>query len=364
MAKFSFNNKNNEFFISLKKDVDNYFITNNIDKTGDWRLYLKTAILLVTAILTYTILVFYTPPAIVALPLCVLLGLTFAGIGFNIMHDANHGAYSNNKNLNFILGLTADIIGVNSFMWRQKHNVIHHTYTNVDNIDDDIAKSPAIRQCSTQKWVPAHKYQHIYLFGAYALSATFWILVMDFAKYFTRKINGTPMQKMHLKDHVIFWTAKTLHFFLYLIMPIYLLGFAPVILGYLVTSFALGLTLAFVFQLAHVVEETQFEVSDGMNDKVIESAWAIHQINTTANFAPKNKLVNWYVGGLNFQVEHHLFPRISHVHYPAIAGIVEAKCKAFGLTYNSMPTMWNAVKSHLSFMKSLGQKPAHLINAA
>jgi linoleoyl-CoA desaturase len=363
MAKFSFNNKNNDFFNSLKKDVDNYFNTKKIAKTGDWRLYLKTFIILSTAAALYTTLVFFKPTLGIAIPLCIALGLTFAGIGFNIMHDANHGSYSPNKNINFILGLTADVVGVNSFMWRQKHNVIHHTYTNVDNIDDDIAKSPAIRQCSTQRWVPAHKYQHIYLFGAYALSATFWILGMDFAKYFTHKINGTQMNVMKPLDHIIFWSSKSLHFIMYLVLPIYFCGAAAGITGYFITFASLGLTLALVFQLAHVVEETKFEYSDKETDKVIESAWAIHQINTTANFAPKSKIINWYVGGLNYQVEHHLFPKISHVHYPAIAALVENKCKEFGLTYNSMPTMWNALKSHLSFMKSLGQKPEHL-NAA
>ena len=201
MAKVTFNNKNNEFYQSLKSDVDAYFEKNNIEKTGDWRLYTKTIVLVGSAIGLYCSLIFINMTALPALCICAFLGFVLACIGFSVMHDANHGSYSTNPRINDFIGLSANAMGASSFFWKQKHNIIHHTYTNIDGIDDDIAKSPIIRHCDSQKWVPAHKIQHLYLVPIYALSSIFWLFFMDFTKYFTRKIYTTDAWKMTLKNH-------------------------------------------------------------------------------------------------------------------------------------------------------------------
>ena len=202
MAKVTFDNRNNLFYQSLKSSVDQYFETNKIKKTGDWRLYIKTITLVGSAVAIYCSLLFLNPGTLPALLLCGLLGYIFACIGFAVMHDANHGSYSTNPTINDALGLTANALGASSFFWKQKHNIIHHTYTNVDGIDDDIAKSPIIRHCETQKWVPAHKVQHLYLIPIYALSSIFWLFFMDFAKYFTRRIFTTEAWKMTTKTRL------------------------------------------------------------------------------------------------------------------------------------------------------------------
>jgi linoleoyl-CoA desaturase len=288
-----------------------------------------------------------------------LFGFVLAGIGFDVMHDACHGSYSKNKTVNEILSLTLNALGGNAFFWKQKHNIIHHTYTNVDGVDDDIAKSPMIRMCDTQKWVPAHRFQHIYLPFLYMLGSIFWVFVQDPVKYATKKVYTTPLPKMDRKEHIIFWVSKILYVALYMALPIYLFGWAGWAVCFLVMHAVLGFTLSIVFQLAHVVEETEFTFVDASDFKHIENEWAIHQIKTTANFSPKSKMINWYVGGLNFQIEHHLFPRISHVHYPAISKIVEEKCKEFGVTYTSIPLMTTAINSHFRFIKTLGKRPAN-----
>ena len=182
MSKVTFNNKNNEFYQSLKTSVDEYFATNKLKRTGDWRLFSKTIILVGLALLIYGSLMLVNMPGIVAALLCALLGYTMACVGFSVMHDANHGSYSTNSTLNDALGLTLNFMGASSYFWKQKHNIIHHTYTNVDGVDDDIAKSPIIRQCESQKWVPAHRIQHLYLPFVYSLSTIFWIYIMDFAE--------------------------------------------------------------------------------------------------------------------------------------------------------------------------------------
>jgi len=358
MAKVTFDNRNNQFYQSLKLSVDEYFETNGIKRTGDWRLYIKTITLIGAAIAMYCGLIFFPVTPLLALLICALMGFTFASIGFSVMHDANHGSYSTKSWLNDLIGLSANALGASSFFWKQKHNIIHHTYTNVDGIDDDIAKSPIIRQCETQKWVPAHKVQHLYLVPVYALSSIFWLFFMDFTKYFTRKIYTTEAWKMTTKNHVIFWATKICYFVFYMIIPMIVWGFGPWLLGFFLLHVVMGLTLSLVFQLAHVVENTEFENVALDETKHIETAWAEHQIKTSSNFSMDNRVISWFVGGLNFQIEHHLFPKVSHIHYPAISKIVIEKCAEFNLPYNNYSTITGAIASHFRVMKMLGKQPS------
>jgi len=361
MSKVIFNNINNQFYQNLKQSVDDYFKQKKIAKTGNSQLYLKTFLLLGSVISIYIALMFFNINVALAIVLAGVFGYLSACIGFSVMHDANHGSYSKSELLNDFIGLIgSNGLGANAFFWKQKHNIIHHTYTNVDGIDDDIAKSPIIRQCDTQKWVPMHRIQHLYLPFVYSLSSIFWIFFMDFTKYFKRKIYTTEAWKMTGKNHLVFWATKIYYFTFFIIVPIIVWGWLGWLIGFFVMNAVMGTTLSFVFQLAHVVENTEFEHIPLDTTKHIETAWAEHQIKTTSNFAMKNKIISWFVGGLNFQIEHHLFPKVSHVHYPAISKIVKEKCKEFNLPYNHYPTLFQAVASHFRVMKQLGKKPADL----
>ena len=360
MSKVSFNNKSSVFYTALKTATDRYFAENKIKKTGNWRLYLKTTILIPLALFIYVLLLMNVLPGVVAILLCCVMGLILASIGFNVMHDACHGSYSSRKWVNELMGLTINALGGNAFIWKFKHNIIHHTYTNVDGIDDDIAKSPLMRQCSTQKWVPVHRFQHIYVLPIYAISSFAWALLLDFLKYFKGKVQATVLQKMSIREHIVFWLSKVLYVVFYIAVPIYFVGWQQFLIGFSALQIVLGLTLAIVFQLAHVVETTEFEVA-GTSDTMIDNEWAIHQVKTTANFAARNKVVSWLVGGLNFQIEHHLFPRVSHVHYPALSKIVRETCEKFQLPYNYYPTVREAVASHFRMLRMMGRKPQPLI---
>jgi len=350
------------FFQSLKEAADNYFNGNGIQKTGDSRLYLKTAILFLVALTLYVFILSLSLPVWMIIILSGLFGFTSACIGFNVMHDANHGSYSSRDWVNNLLGLTLNALGGNSFIWKFKHNVIHHTYPNIDGMDDDIAKSPFIRMCSTQRWVPAHRIQHIYTPLLYAISSMLWVLFQDFEKYFRRKINQTELAEMNLKDHLIFWTSKVLYVFFYIALPVLLIGWTNWLVFFISLHIGLGFTLAVVFQLAHVVEETTFEFAPTDEVTRIENEWAIHQVKTTSDFSPNSRIVSWLVGGLNYQIEHHLFPRVSHVHYPALSKIVKEKCEAFDLPYNCIPSLRKAVISHFRLIRLLGRKPVSLLS--
>jgi linoleoyl-CoA desaturase len=355
MTKITFDNRDNQFYQSLKQSVDDYFESKNLKKTGNWRLYVKTIVFYAAFAGIYYTLLFVAMPVWLSLLLCVLFGMNLAFIGFSVMHDANHGSYSTKTWVNDLLGLSMNILGASAYFWKQKHNIIHHTYTNVDGIDDDIAKSPIIRQCETQKWVPAHKIQHLYLMPAYAMSGIFWVFTMDFKKYFSKKIYTTAAWKMSLKNHIIFWGTKVFYISFYMVIPAMVLGVGPWLLGYFVVMAALGITMSTIFQLAHVVENTEFEHIDMDETKHVETAWAEHELRTTSNFAMNNSVLSWFVGGLNFQVEHHLFPRVSHIHYPAISKIVQEKCREFNMPYLYYNTLSEAFWSHMRLMYRLGQ---------
>jgi linoleoyl-CoA desaturase len=357
MAKVTFNNKNSVFFPALKSEVEAYFNSQNLKRTGNWKLYLKTIVLVPSAIFLYVLLLSVHMPAILAITLCMLLGFVLASIGFNVMHDACHGSYSKHNWVNDTMGLSLNVLGGNAFIWKFKHNIIHHTYTNVDGIDDDIAKSPLLRQCDTQKWVSMHRFQHIYIVLVYAMSSFLWSYLMDFNKYFKQRILTMPLQKMSSKEHIIFWVSKLLNVAYFIVIPILIVGWQSWLIGFIFMHIAFGLTLAVVFQLAHVVEHAEFEYVQNDDKKKIDEEWAIYQIKTTSNFARKNKIISWFIGGLNFQVEHHLFPNISHVHYPALSNIVQQTCAKFDIAYNEFPTMTGAIASHFRMMKQLGKKP-------
>jgi linoleoyl-CoA desaturase len=353
MTKISFNSQNTLFYNTLKGKVDNYFATTNLCVSGGSQLFIKSLILITSLIGTYTILVFFTPNVWISILLCCLLGLTFAAIGFNIMHEGGHGSFSKNKILNAFSAYSLNAMGGTIYFWKQKHNINHHTYTNIDGMDHDI-DIKFMRMHSEQKKFDYHKYQHFYWVILYGISYMAWILFQDFEKYFTKKMGpkDTP-KKMAFQEHLIFWTTKVFYVTVYLIIPMVMVGIIPTIVGFLIAGFVCGYSISIVFQLAHVIEGTQFPKPCSQTGK-IQDEWAVHQVTTTANFATKSKLVSWFVGGLNFQVEHHLFPRISHVHYPQINKFTKETCKEFDVNYIEHPTVFTAFKSHLTHIKKLG----------
>lgn len=353
MAKITFNNSSSPFFEALKTRVDNYFSSNDIRPSGNVRLYAKTIILGITAISFYTILVFLTPPVWVSIAICLLFGLNLAAIGFNVMHDGAHGSFSRKKWVNELMAYSLNAMGGNSFIWKNKHNVNHHTYTNIEGMDDDIDIQPWIRVHDEQPKYWFHRFQHIYWVFLYGATYLLWVFVKDFSKYFSGKIAGTNFRKMNSKEHSFFWLSKVFYVSVFIGFPIYQVGLAETLIGYSIIAFVCGLMISVVFQLAHVVEDVQFPVTVGDTNKMANE-WAVHQVLTTANFATKSKSVSWFVGGLNFQVEHHLFPKISHIHYPQISKLVKETCTQFNISYNEYPTVLSALRSHVGHLKHVG----------
>lgn len=354
MSVPKFSNVPHSFHSELKRRISEYFEEVGQSTYGNYKLFIKAVILMISFVLVYTHLVFFTPNVFFSIIECIVLGGVASAIGFNVMHDGAHGSFSSNKLVNRFAAFSLNILGGNSFMWNVKHNIIHHAFTNVDGVDDDIDIQPWMRMSQTQKKYKLHKYQHIYFWLLYSLFYLFWIFVLDYQKYFKSRIGNMELKKMSLSDHLVFWGFKLFHAFLFIGLPIYMLGFTSWVIGFFIfTSFA-GLVLSLVFQLAHTVEHTAFPVPDEVTGRM-ENEWAVHQIKTTANFATQNKIICWLVGGLNFQIEHHLFPKISHVHYPKISKIIREACNEYGIEYIEYPKMRYAVASHVAFLKQMGR---------
>jgi len=349
------NSINADFSKELKREVDNYFKSSLKKPTGDWRIFHKTLVLFVSLIILYVLLLFGTLPVWANVILCVLMGFTFAFIGFNVMHDGGHGSYSDKKWLNEIMGHSLNVMGASTYFWKFKHNIVHHTYTNIEGHDDDIDIKPFIRTNKDQKRYFFHKFQHIYALFLYSITYLFWWAYNDFVKYFSGKILEKKIPEMKTKEHIGFWLTKVIHIAVFIVLPILVVGWKNALIGYLIISGVTGIIISIVFQLAHVVEDVDFPTPDAETLK-IEENWFVHQLQTTANFSTKSKFVSWMTGGLNFQVEHHLFPRISHIHYPAISRIVQQVCAKYDIPYHEYPTLAKAIGSHLGYLRVVGKE--------
>ena len=357
-AKFNIQNQS-EFVKTLKDRINSYFKEKNISSFGNSQLYWKTAVMLSLYIIPYCLIVINFMPFWANWFMYMIMGVGMVGIGMSVMHDANHGSFSSNKTVNRLFSLSMEFVGGNSINWKVQHNLFHHTYTNIPGLDEDIAEKAILRLEPTAAWLKIHKYQHIYALPLYSLLTINWLLwgdVIQLVKYIKKgmlKQVGAKTSREIFKL-VIF---KIYYIALHFIIPIFLVGLSwwVVLIGFLIMQLIAGFTLSVVFQLAHVVEPTEYPLPDDQGN--IENSWAVHQLFTTANFAKKDKLLSWFIGGLNYQIEHHLFPNISHIHYPKIAEIVKKTAMEFQLPYNEFHTFRSAFYSHMRSLKTLGKKP-------
>ncbi len=352
MTKITFPARS-DFYRTLKQRVDTYFSEQKLTRHGNAHMFLKTAIILTLLASSYVLLVFFSASLLMAVITAFAVAQGFVLVGFNIMHDGNHGSYSRNKAVNRFMGLTMDLIGGSSFIWKQKHNVLHHTYTNIDELDDDLQSSGLLRLSPEQPWRPWHRFQHWYAFPLYSLLTISWIVFSDFYKVFTNRIGDYEMRNVTASDRTVFFLTKLFYFGYMIALPLVFHPLLHVLITFVAIHLVMGFTLSVVFQLAHTVDENEFPTPDEI-DGSMENEWAIHQVETTADFARQSKVAAWYLGGLNFQIEHHLFARICHVHYPALSKIVEQTCRDFSIDYVSHPTVGAAIIAHLKFLRRLG----------
>ena len=359
-SQIRFNTKDSrDFMRTLNKRVNNYFKENNIKKTGNWKIHLKAIVMFSLLLAPYFLILTLDIHELWKLGFTIIMGIGMAGVGMNVMHDGNHGTYSSKSWVNKFMGSSIYILAGNVYNWQVQHNVLHHTYTNIQGHDEDLDAGRILRFSKHTKWRKFHKFQHYYSIFLYGLLTFNWALTTDFIqtkRYLSRKLSYGKVPKPS-KQWTILAITKLIYFGIWIVLPILLTDLAwwKIVLGFFVMHYTAGLILSVVFQLAHVVGEN--EMPKPNIEGKMENSWMVHQLFTTANFSTKNKIVNWFTGGLNFQVEHHIFPNISHVHYPKIAKIVKQTAQEFSLPYNEYETTRKAILAHFNYLKSMGQKP-------
>jgi linoleoyl-CoA desaturase len=343
------------FHAALRRGAAAYFEASGRSRGGGARMHLKTATILLWFAASYAALLGWGgTSAWAAVAATVSLALATAGIGFAIMHDANHGAYSSSPLVNRGWALALDFIGASSYVWRFKHNVQHHTYANIVGLDLDVDAEPFLRLAPPQRRRPYHRLQHLYAWPLYGVLALKWWFLDDVVDLARGRIGAVAFRRPGAAQLAIVVAGKAVFLGWAVALPLLVFRSGWVLGLFLLGAAVLGIVLSVVFQLAHTVPGAYFAAA-GPGDKVMPTSWAEHQVRTTADFAPHSRLVSWYVGGLNFQVEHHLFPDVCHLHYPALAPMVRAACAAHGLPYQVQASLRDAVAAHYRLLRALGR---------
>ncbi len=348
--------QNLDFKKALYNRVNQYFSDNGISKHHTPVMLTKTAIMLLIYIIPFIAILSINMPVWVAMILFFIMGVGIAGIGMSVMHDANHAGYSDNQKVNFWMGLTMNMIGADAYNWKIKHNKLHHVFTNVYGKDEDINSRVILRFAYASPLKKYHRFQYLYAWFFYALMS-FSMVFGDISKRINYRKQGITHLSVHAYRRSMAWLifSKIIYFAAIVGLPLIFTSLLwwQVLLGFVIMHFTTGIILSIVFQMAHVVEGPE-QILPDENGKLPDSL-LLHQLKTTSDFSRRNKLLSWYVGGLNFQIEHHLFPRICHVHYPAISKIVEATTKEFNMPYYVNDRFSDAFRAHVMTLKKLGK---------
>ena len=292
----------------------------------------------------------------------ILSGLGMAGIGMGVMHDAIHGSYSKNKNINTLLGYTFNLIGANSTVWKIQHNVLHHTYTNIDHVDDDLNAPFFLRFSPHAKHYWLHQFQHIYIWFFYSISTLSWITTKDFVRIKRYRNLGFLDKKNEYKKALLSMTAWKLFYYSYaLALPMIMVPFSwwIILLAFISMHMVTGLLVSIIFQIAHIMPVNEFPLPDDQG--LIDDNWYGHQFATTSNFSPKSNLLFWLIGGLNYQIEHHVLPDVCHVHYKELTQIVSETAREYGMPYHVKKSLVHAIWDHTKMLRLLGKKQEVII---
>ena len=342
-----------DFHGELRRRVAEYFRSSGRSERDCPQMYLKTAVILLTLAASYGLLVFFATTWWQALPAALMLGFAVGCIGFNIMHDGGHQAYSDHTWVNKLTAMSLDLVGASSHIWRWKHSVFHHTYVNVQGYDSDTDLGVMARLNPHQPRLWVQRFQHWYIWLLYGVMVIRWQFYGDFRDLAAGHIGEQPFRRPRGWALVQLIAFKLLFLLLAFGLPLMFHSFATVALVYVGTMAIVGISLSLVFQLAHCVEEAEFPLPNAESGR-IDNGWAVHQVESTVNFARDNRLLCWLLGGLNFQIEHHLFPRICHVNYPAISRVVEQTCRDFGVRYREHRSFLAGIASHFRWMRRMG----------
>jgi linoleoyl-CoA desaturase len=342
------------FYATLTERVNAYFSINGISKYANASWYARAIIMVGLFCLTVVAIYMQWFNNYVNAALCFIAGLLMAGIGLAISHQASHNTISEKAWVNRLWSLSFNLVGVSDYIWHIKHDVFHHAYTNMYAFDEALKEGDVLRFSTDAPLKKTHRFQHIYAALVYGLFTIFWIFILDFEKLFRYRRNGIGEERHHTAtEHLIFWITKIYYIAVFIYLPL-TIGFTwwQVLIGQLIMHAVAGTIVTHALQVEHLNEKTVM-ISYKQDEKQ-ELSWAENQLVGTANFAIKNRLFNWYIAGVNLQIEHHLFQYINATHYEKIAPIVRQTAEEFNFPYVEFPSIGEAVKSHYRLLKKLG----------
>ena len=359
MKTIRYSNRNLDFAQELRSKVEEYFLRNRIKQYGNNQIIIKAVFMAFVYFVPYLLMIGGIGTSAPLVLLCYfVMGLGMSGLGMATMHDANHGSFSGSMKINKFFSKSLYLLGGFPPNWKFQHNTLHHGYTNIDGLDEDIAPIGVLRFSPHQPHKKIYKYQYLYAWFFYSLMTISWITLKDFkniAKY--KKMGATlSAQRSYKVLFIELIGSKVLYYIIFLFIPLVLMSIAWywVVAGFVLMHFISGIILSTIFQTAHVVPSSNFPLPAENNE--MDTNWTVHQLYTTSDFSPNSRIFSWLIGGLNFQVIHHLFPTISHIHYKKLAPIVQATTQKYGLPYHVNRNFVVAVHEHIKMLRKLGNE--------
>jgi linoleoyl-CoA desaturase len=343
----------NDAFPELRRRVAAALRDAGRTPLGDWRIW--SDVVVVTAWVFGSYLVLLLVP--LSAPLVALVVLSF-GVALtasltHVVHASMHGAVARTRRVNLLVAQLFAPWGVSWHWWTVKHNSGHHGYLNIDGFDPDLDQGALMRWTESQPWHPWHRYQHVYAWALYPFLTLRYVVAADVGFLFTGKFKGRRIEAPSVRRTTLLLLDK-LGPLMLLLVPALLLHPTLQVLGIAVAVLLVnGMTTVLVFLSTHYTEEAANAVPDA--DGHIDEEWAACVARATTSLAVRNRTLRWYLAGQDRHLEHHLFPRVAHVHYPVIKGVVRDWCTEHELPYHERPSLLDAWRSHQRRMRVLGR---------
>src|SRR5439155_5589101 len=198
-----------------------------------------------------------------------------------------------------------------------------------------------------------YRLQHVYVWLLYGVMVLRAHSIADLIALIRGRIGHVSLHRPRGWDLVGLVGGKAMFVGWAIVAPLLVYPWWIVLAGYTSSAMLGSLVIATTFQLAHCVEEADFTSPAEL--AASRRLWAVHEVETTVDFCPRNRVLTWLLGGLNFQIEHHLFPRVPHTHYPRIAEIVRRQAADHGVRYTAQPSLRAALSSHQRHVRTLGR---------
>ena len=353
-TRITFPPEKDNFYAELREEVSRYFKESGFTPYGNRAMHIKVAAMLLVYFGLYASMLLTASAFHELLVWYALIGVWGVFLGLNVGHDAAHFALFKSRRWNKVFLLVFDLLGTNSFNWKNRHVGAHHLFPNIMDYDSDIQQSEVVKIFPKDKHRVMHKVQWAYMPFVYMIYIFRWVVYRDFKDIFTRRIGGFDNSNYPAKEIVKMVLFKFGYFGYIVVVPKMILGFSwGQVFGafFLLTVFA-SLTITMVLLSTHVGEHANFPEPNA--DGVMPHAWSRHHMMTAGDFATDSMVVTHLFGGFNHHVIHHLFQHICHIHYPELTKILIRVASLHGVEYRSEKHMFSSMYSHFKLLYNNG----------